>query len=128
MRYVDGRAFDNLTTSDVGRDAMNRFYYLNIWAVYNFCRGDRVWWMSGRRPHVAHLCIVAVLAVIQQPRVECREDGSDWSTGTVIGGATVECPRIALGRNGIRIWTTRGDGCVSAKLHTAFSTNWRAVL
>ena len=25
MRYVDGRAFDKLTTSDVGRDAMNRF-------------------------------------------------------------------------------------------------------
>ena len=25
MRYVDGRAFDKLTTSDVGRDGMNRF-------------------------------------------------------------------------------------------------------
>ena len=25
MRYVDRRPFDKLTTSDVGRDAMNRF-------------------------------------------------------------------------------------------------------
>ena len=36
--------------------------------------------------------------------------------------ATVECPRIALGRNGIRISTTRCDGCVFVALHTAFAS------
>ena len=30
MRFVDGRAFDKLTTSDVGRDAMNRFIILFV--------------------------------------------------------------------------------------------------
>ena len=30
MRYVDRRAFDKLTTSDVGRDAMNRFIILFV--------------------------------------------------------------------------------------------------
>ena len=46
------------------------------------------------------------------PRVACREDGSYWSTGTAIGGATVECPRIAPQRNGIRERDSRRDGRV----------------
>ena len=51
------------------------------------------------------------------PRVACREDGSYWSTGTAIGGATVECPRIAPQRDGIRLETTRRDGRVFDALH-----------
>ena len=63
------------------KDVMDRFYhfflYLNKWAVYNFCRGDRVWLMPGRMSHI--YASWPILAVIQQPRVACREDGSYWS-------------------------------------------------
>ena len=50
------------------------------------------------------------------PRVACREDGSYWSTGTAIGGVTVECPQIAPQRNVTRSETTRRDRRVFAPL------------
>ena len=67
---------------------------------------------------------IVVVVVIVPSRVAGREDGSYWSTGTAIGGATVECPRIAPRRNGTRSETTRRDG---RDADTISLTNRRAV-
>ena len=48
-------------------------------------------------------------------RVACREDGSYWST------AAVECPLIALGRNGIRGRDSGSYLRVFVALHAAFA-------
>ena len=60
-------------------------------------------------------------------RVACGEDGPDWSILQPIAGATVECPRIAPRRNGIRWETTRRDGRVFRLRSTISLTNRRVV-
>ena len=86
---------------------------LPLACLFKCCRNSG--YDGNTSPQWRQACIRILLFTVPS-RVAGREDGSYWSTGTAICGATVECPRIAAWGNGTRSETTRRDGRVFAKL------------
>ena len=98
---------------------------LPLACLFKCCRNSA--YDGNTSPQWRQACTRILLLLFTVPsRVAGREDGSYWSTGTAIGGATVECPRIAAWGNGTRSETTRRDGRVLLR-STISLTNRRAV-
>ena len=106
-----------LLLKEMLRNEGSRFFY----TVTRCMPGGRLWLVESRAPSL--WLVIRYSALIgwhtRAPSlwlVESRAPSLWLVESRAIGGATVECPRIAPQRNGIRISTTRRDGRVFAKL------------